>query len=59
MNEKVKEACGIQFPIPIETRYNSLFDATKAIVSKRVQIQDVRGDSKQTRKRMDIFGRIC
>lgn len=35
MKEKVKVKCGRQFPIPVNTRWSSLYDAMKAILSKK------------------------
>lgn len=33
LKEQIKEKFGIQLPIPVKTRWNSLFDATKVITS--------------------------
>lgn len=44
--EKIKEKCGCLLPIPVKTRWNSLFDASKAILSKKAQVQELIADSK-------------
>jgi len=48
-SDKVLEICGCKFPVPIMTRWNSLFDASKKILIRKTEIVKIFEELKLTK----------
>jgi len=48
-SDKVLEICGCKFPVPVVTRWNSLFDASKKILIRKTEIVKIFEELKLTK----------